>query len=165
MKKLLFLALLAPALASAQIQLGASAGFTIDLPVVIPQLVVVTPGIEVVPGVDYEVFRANGFYWTRHDGRWYRSNNPRSGWVHTRRGVPPGLTRMPPGKYRRWRPPHRAAPVLRGPAGPGRGPGPAYRGDERHGGRHDDHGRDHGRRDRDRDDRGERDHGRGRGKH
>ena len=131
MKKLLFLVVLAPALASAQIQVGASAGFTIDLPVVIPQLVVVTPGIQVVPDVDYEVFHTDGYYWTRREGRWYRSGNPRSGWVYMPRGVPPGLTRMPPGKYRRWHPAPRPGP---GPAFGG--PGPAFRG-ERHEERHE----------------------------
>jgi hypothetical protein len=149
MKKLLFLCILAPSLASAQVQVQASAGFTLDLPVIIPQLVVVTPGIQVVPDVDYEVFHADGFYWTRHEGRWYRSSNPRSGWAYMSRGVPPGLSRMPPGKYKRWRPQARpaAGPVFRGaPVGPG----PAFRGDrrddrrdERHDGRHDGRGRDH----------------------
>ena len=91
MNKLLFLLALVPALASAQIQVQGSAGFTLELPVVIPQLVVVTPGIEVVPDVDYEVFHTGGYYWTRHEGRWYRSGNPRSGWVFMPRGVPPGL--------------------------------------------------------------------------
>ena len=159
MKKLVLLAALAPALATAQIR--ASAGFTIDLPIVIPQLVVVTPGIQVIPDVDFEVFRADGFYWTRHEGGWYRSNNPRAGWVFMPRGVPPGLARMPPGKYKRWRPAGghvrpAPGPVLGGPGFRGPGPAPVFRGgDDRHGGRHGDHGRDH-------DD--DRDRGRG-GKH
>src|SRR5512145_3356683 len=91
MNRLLLLILLAPTVAPAQVQVQASAGFTLDLPVVIPQLVVVTPGIQVVPDVDYEVFHTGGFYWTRHEGRWFRSSNPRSGWVFVPRGVPAGL--------------------------------------------------------------------------
>jgi hypothetical protein len=100
MRKLLILLALAPALASAQVR----ASFSIDLPVMLPQLVVVQPGIQVVPDQDVEVFFADGFYWTRNDGRWYRSRSHRGGWVYADRGVPPGLQRMPPGRYRHWRP-------------------------------------------------------------
>src|SRR5512137_780981 len=100
MKRLILLAVLAPALASAQVQ--ASATFSIDLPLVLPQLVIVQPGIQVVPDLDVEVFHVDGFYWTRHEGRWYRSKSHRGGWEHADRGVPPGLSRVPPGKYRRW---------------------------------------------------------------
>ncbi|HSM92786.1 MAG TPA: hypothetical protein VLT47_07825 [Anaeromyxobacteraceae bacterium] len=150
MKRLILLALLSPALASAQIR----ASFSLDLPVVLPQLVVIQPGIQVVPDVDYEVFHADGFYWTRRDGGWYRSTSPRAGWVYMPRGVPPGLTRIPPGHYKHWRP---------GPAAPG--PRPAFRtydrGGDRHEGRHEryeDHRGD--RRERGHDD----DRGGGRGK-
>jgi hypothetical protein len=108
MKALLLAALLAPALASAQVQ--ASASFSIDLPIVLPQLVIVEPGIRVVPDIDVEVFQVNGYFWTQRDGRWYRSKNHRGGWVYMDRGVPPGLRRMPPGKYKRWKP----APAARG---------------------------------------------------
>src|SRR5512145_1519273 len=101
MKALLVAALLSPALASAQVQ--ASASFSIDLPVVLPQLVIIEPGIRVVPDVDVEVFQVNGFYWTQREGRWYRSRHHRDGWVQMDRGVPPGLRRMPPGKYKRWK--------------------------------------------------------------
>lgn len=128
MKALLFAALLAPALASAQVQ--ASATFSIDLPIVLPQLVIIEPGIRVVPGIDVEVFQVDGVFWTQRDGRWYRSKSHRGGWVYVDRGIPPGLRRMPPGKYKRWRP----APAARMDDRGGR---------DRHGGRHDDHGRDH----------------------
>jgi len=91
-----------PAPSSAQIQ--ASGSFTIDLPIVLPRLVLVQPGIQVVPDLDVEVFQVDGFYWTQRDGRWYRSKSHRGGWVYVDRGVPPGLVRMPPGKYKRWKP-------------------------------------------------------------
>lgn len=98
-------ALAFPLAASAQVSAGVSAGFRIDLPVVIPQLVVVSPGVQVIPEVDHEVFFVNGVYWTRHDGGWYRSPNPRSGWVLVPgRGVPATLVKIPPGKYKRWKP-------------------------------------------------------------
>ncbi len=97
---LLALFLAAPGLALAQ----ASASVRIDLPVVLPQLVVVSPGIRVVPDVDYEVFYVNGWYWTRSDGGWYRSRDHRGGWAYAEpRFVPPGLVRIPPGQYRHYR--------------------------------------------------------------
>ena len=101
MKRLILLAVLAPVLASAQIQ--ATASFSLNLPAIVPPLVVIQPGIQVVPDIDYEVFHVDGFYWTRRDGSWYRSSNPRSGWTHHPHGYPPGLAKMEPGKYKRWK--------------------------------------------------------------
>lgn len=81
---------------------------TVDVPTfrfeVAPPLVVVEPGIQVVPNYEEEVFFVDGFYWTRRGDRWYRTRNFRGGWaeVHTRY-VPPGLVRIPAGRYRRWR--------------------------------------------------------------
>ncbi|HSN92953.1 MAG TPA: hypothetical protein VLS93_17105 [Anaeromyxobacteraceae bacterium] len=122
MKKTILLALFLPSLASAQI--SASAGIRIDLPVVLPQLVVVSPGIQVVPSVPYEVFYVNGFYWVREDGGWYRSRSHRGGWMLVPAArVPPGLVRIPPGRYKAWKP---------------------AKGE--HGGHHGDHDGDHGRR-------------------
>jgi hypothetical protein len=133
MKKLILLAVLAPAIASAQIQ--ASASFTLDLPIIIPPLVVIQPGIQVVPDVDFEVFHADGFYWTQREGRWYRSSNPRSGWAYHPHGYPPGLAKLKPGHYKRWKgAPPPARPAFRAPV---------YRGDDRHDGRRGDHGGDH----------------------
>lgn len=105
MRKTILLAtlVLAPGLAAAQI--SAHAGISIDLPVVLPQLVVVSPGIQVVPQVQHEVFFTNGFYWVRHDNGWYRSTSHRGGWVVVKPGkLPPGLAKMPPGKYKNWKP-------------------------------------------------------------
>ena len=103
MRKLALLLALAPGLAFAQV--FASAQVRIDLPIVLPQLVVVSPGIRVVPDVDHEVFFVNGFYWARHDGGWVRSKHHRHGWmVVPARHVPPGLVKIPPGHYKRWKP-------------------------------------------------------------
>ena len=90
-------ALLLPAIAEAQIR--ASAGLSIDLPVVLPQLVVVQPGIRVVPECDHEVFYTNGYYWAREDDVWYRSRSHRGGWVVAPvRRVPAALVKIPPGQ-------------------------------------------------------------------
>jgi hypothetical protein len=93
--------LLIPNPASAQL----SVSLRLDLPVVLPALVVVEPGIQVVPGVNEEVFFVDGYYWVRRDDRWYRSHDHRNGWVvMERRRVPERLVRIPPGHYRKWHP-------------------------------------------------------------
>jgi hypothetical protein len=103
MRTLLLLATLLPAAGSAQV--SASAAIRFDLPVVLPQLVVVSPGVQVVPSVSYEVFQVDGAYWVRDGGRWYRSKSHRGGWVAVSSSkVPPGLVRIPPGHYRNWKP-------------------------------------------------------------
>jgi hypothetical protein len=74
-----------------------------DLPVVLPRMIVIEPGIQVVPQVNEEVFFVDGFYWVRRDARWYRSHDHQRGWVFVdHRGVPPRLVRIPDGHYRRW---------------------------------------------------------------
>jgi len=98
-------ALALPALAAAQASGHASVELRLDLPVVLPQLVVVSPGVEVVPELEHEVFFVDGFYWVRHDRGWYRSKSHRGGWVLApARGVPAKLVKIPPGKYRRYKP-------------------------------------------------------------
>lgn len=115
---------------------GAQVQLSVSLPTlrfeVQPALVVVEPGIQVVPDYDEEVFFVSGWYWHRRGGHWFKAKDYRGGWVVVNRGVPPGLARIPPGKYRHWRAPeHRATPVFTG---------------ERHGGDRGDRGDrgDHG---------------------
>ena len=156
MRKIALLLALVPGLALAQV----SASFRIDLPVVLPRLVVIQPGIRVVPDVDAEVFFSDGYYWSRDDdGRWFRSRDHRGHWVYVQpRGVPPGLARIPPGQYKRWHGRPYAGPGYRGAPGPVyRGaPGPVYRGapgpvyreredrDDEHEGRGHGHGHGNG---------------------
>lgn len=86
-------------------QASASIQLNLGLPVVMPQLVVVQPGIRVVPDIEEEVFFTNGYYWCRHDDGWYRTRDVRRGWYYMEpHRVPPGLTRMPPGRYKKYRP-------------------------------------------------------------
>ncbi len=133
--------LAAPAVGLAQV--AASAQLRLDLPVVLPPMVVVAPGVQVVPDVEEEVFFSGGWYWVRQDGGWYRSHSPRRGWAFVQpERVPHRLVGLPPGQYRRWHPPPRpprAAPArFRAPGVP-RGPAPVrWGGDER--GDHGDHG-------------------------
>ena len=77
---------------------------TIALPTVLPRLVVVEPGVQVVEDLDEEVFFVDGWYWARRGDLWYRARDHRRAWVYVEpRQVPPGLQRIPPGHYRRFR--------------------------------------------------------------
>ncbi len=77
----------------------------IQLPEVIPPLVVIQPGVQVVPEVQHEVFFVDGVYWARRDGGWYRAENPRGGWFAVPpHAVPAAIVKIPPGKYKNWKP-------------------------------------------------------------
>jgi hypothetical protein len=69
-----------------------------------PVLVEVSPGIQVVPEYEHEVFFVDGWYWHRTGRTWYHTRDHRGGWamVH-RREVPRGLTHFPPGRYKHYR--------------------------------------------------------------
>ena len=60
---------------------GGQATVTLGLPAVLPPLVVVQPGVSIVSDLDYEVFYADGYYWTRHEGGWVRTRDHRAGWT------------------------------------------------------------------------------------
>ncbi|HEU5058577.1 MAG TPA: hypothetical protein VFU21_18720 [Kofleriaceae bacterium] len=69
-----------------------------------PALVVVAPGVMVVPGHDREVFFAGGFYWYNVSGAWFRTRSHRGGWVRVATArVPVAIIRLPRGKYRHFR--------------------------------------------------------------
>jgi hypothetical protein len=106
---------------------GTSVDIHIGLPVVLPQLVVVSPGVQVVPEVNEEVFYTGGYYWVRRDAVWYRSRVHTGGWaVVPVRAVPATLVKIPPGHYKRWKPEH-------GHPGRGRGGHDGPGGDHGHG--------------------------------
>ena len=67
-----------------------------------PPLVVVEPGIQVVPDYPEEVFFVDSWYWVRRDGRWYRARDYRAGWSYVT-APPATLVRIPPGRYRNWK--------------------------------------------------------------
>jgi hypothetical protein len=39
----------------------------------------------------------------RRDNRWCRSKDHRGGWAWVDSGIPLGLVKVPPGKYKRWK--------------------------------------------------------------
>jgi len=106
MKKLLlgvmFLALAIsvpiPTMAGVSIQIG----IPLPPPVVFPgpPEVVLLPntGVYVAPDIAVDLFFFDGWWWRPWEGRWYRSQNYRSGWVYYDR-VPSFYGRVPP----RWR--------------------------------------------------------------
>jgi hypothetical protein len=86
-----------------------------------PELVVVAPGVMVVPNYDREVYFANGFYWVYDGGVWFRTRNHRGGWVRVSgRYVPRGILRTPRGRYVHFHGgrPYRRMAVVRGRPGP-----------------------------------------------
>jgi hypothetical protein len=84
------------ALAQAQVQI------TMGLPVVLPPMVVVQPGVQVVTELDEEVYFVGGWYWVRRGPHWYRTHDHRGVWVWVAPArVPAALVRIPPGHYRR----------------------------------------------------------------
>lgn len=102
---LAFALLVAPALAAAQVSVDVRIGFPAP-----PPLVVVSPGIQVVPDYGEEVFFVDGWYWLRRDAAWYRTRDHRGGWaVVEHRHVPVTLVGLPPGKYKHWRKEHEKA--------------------------------------------------------
>jgi hypothetical protein len=83
---------------------GGEAGFTLNLPAVLPPLIVVQPGVSVARDMDDEVFYADGYYWARQDRRWFRAHDHRSGWARIEdRQVPAVIVQSPPGRYRHYR--------------------------------------------------------------
>ena len=101
-----------------------------------PDLVTVSPGVQVVADYDEPVFFSDGFYWRYADGYWYRSANYYSGWYYYERPPvavmridrPYAYVHYRPNGYVarrtvRYRPPerivtrdHRSAPVYQAPA-------------------------------------------------
>lgn len=69
-----------------------------------PEMVDVSPGVQVVYDADYPVFFSDGFYWRNDGGVWYSSRYHTGGWA-VRRDVPYGVRgiRNPEG-YRHYRP-------------------------------------------------------------
>jgi hypothetical protein len=86
----------------AQVQLA-----PVQQPVVVqqPDLVTITPDVQVVAAYDAEpVFYTGGFYWRERDGGWYRSHSHDTGWT-SYRDVPYAVRSIENrGSYRNYRP-------------------------------------------------------------
>jgi hypothetical protein len=69
-----------------------------------PDLVTVSPGVQVIADYDEPIFFADGYYWWYIDGLWYRSAIYTGGWVYV--ATPPiVIVRIhEPYRYRHYRP-------------------------------------------------------------
>lgn len=69
-----------------------------------PDLVTISPGVQVVADYDEPVFYTDGFYWRFDSGHWYRSSNYATGWYYYER-PPVAVMRIDrPYAYARYRP-------------------------------------------------------------
>src|SRR4029079_17600437 len=132
MRSLFAASLLAAALAVGCAATGAGGAYG-------PDLVTVSPGVQVIADYDEPIFYSEGFYWRYNSGVWYRSTYYTGGWVYARPPVavmridrpyaythyrPAGWVGRPRGGYAAQ--PRYVAPA---PASGFRGtPPPAYRG-------------------------------------
>ena len=85
---------------------GLHAEINLQLPTVIPPMVVVQPGVQVIPEINHEVFFVDGAYYARQGGGWYRAPSPHAAsWIFIpANAVPAALVKLPPGKYKNWKP-------------------------------------------------------------
>ncbi len=72
-----------------------------------PELVYVSPGVQVIANYDEPVFYSDNYYWRYNSGIWYRSPYHTRGWVRTY-DVPVAVRRIDrPTAYIRYRGPDR----------------------------------------------------------
>src|SRR5689334_12571031 len=68
-----------------------------------PDLVSVSPGVQVIADYDEPIFFADGLYWRYYGGVWYSSSYYTGGWVYAR--PPAAVLRIDrPYAYRHYRP-------------------------------------------------------------
>jgi uncharacterized membrane protein YgcG len=88
-----------PSIASAGVNVGI--GINIGPPPIVvpaPPEVVLVPGSQVyfVPGVDFDVFFYNGYWWSPRGDRWYRAQAYNGPWgIVNRRFIPRAVFRVP----------------------------------------------------------------------
>jgi len=75
-----------------------------DVYVSTPDLVTVSPGVQVVADYDEPVFYNEGFYWRFYGGGWYRSSNYATGWYFVDRPPVAVLRIDRPYAYAHYRP-------------------------------------------------------------
>ena len=75
-----------------------------DAYVASPDLVTVSPGVQVVADYDEPVFYTDGFYWRYYDNGWYRSSNYAAGWSYYDRPPVAVLRIDRPYAYAHYRP-------------------------------------------------------------
>lgn len=72
-----------------------------------PTMAVVQPGVQVLVGLDDEVFYSNHHYWLRREGAWYRARHHGDAFVYVEGDqVPSVLLGFAPGQYLHYHPDH-----------------------------------------------------------
>jgi hypothetical protein len=76
---------------------------TVTATTVAPDLVYVSPGVQVIADYDEPVFYSDGYYWRETNGSWYRSTYHTGGWAYA---APPRTVISVQNRhsYRRYRP-------------------------------------------------------------
>ena len=64
--------------------LAAGCAATVSADAYGPDLVTVSPGVQVIADYDEPIFYSDGFYWRYDGGGWYRSTYYTGGWVYAR---------------------------------------------------------------------------------
>lgn len=95
-------------LALVAVPVAAQIRVEVQLPTIVfpapPPLVVVAPGVQVVPDYDDEVFVVDQVYWHRRGPNWYRTSVHTGGWVLVEPSrVPRAIVGFEPGRFRRWK--------------------------------------------------------------
>jgi hypothetical protein len=57
--------------------------------------------IYVAVDVDYDLFYDGSVWFYFYDGRWYRGREYNGPWVVVKKGLPPGLVKVPPGQLKK----------------------------------------------------------------
>ena len=57
-------------------------GVSVTATTVEPDLVYVSPGVQVIADYDEPIFYSDGFYWRETNGTWYRSHQHTGGWIY-----------------------------------------------------------------------------------
>jgi hypothetical protein len=69
-----------------------------------PDLVEVSPGVQVVADYDESIFYSDGFYWRYDSGGWYRSSNYAGGFVYWESPPSAVISIGQPERFRHYRP-------------------------------------------------------------
>lgn len=102
MRRLMFPAVLALIVASGCAG-TTSGGYYASASYSTPDLVYVSPGVQVIADYDEPIFYSDGFYWRYYGNTWYRSPYYNRGWIYAR--PPSAILRIDrPYAYRHYRP-------------------------------------------------------------
>jgi hypothetical protein len=103
-------------------------GYSASYTATTPDLVYVSPGVQVIADYDEPIFYSDNYYWRHDGGRWYRSSHYNSGWNIYASPPRAVISINNPYRYRRYRPAgyvrrdHRAQPAYRDNRAPYRQP-------------------------------------------